>query len=499
MFQSRIDPLAVIAAPAERHGAAVSGDQRMALQADRPAVADSAPVSWVRTALAGLSLSMLLSSVSTSIANVALPTLVQAFDASFQLVQWVVLAYLLAITTLIVSAGRLGDIVGRKRLLIAGLGLFTFASTASSLAPTLLFLIGARAAQGMGAAVMMALTMAFVADSASKKNTGSAMGLLGTTSAVGTALGPSVGGFLIASFGWPSIFLVNLPLGLITMALVWRGLPADRAVKITSRFDVIGTLVLVATLGTYALAMTTGRGDFGVANVALLSMAIVGAGLFTFTQSRVGSPLIRLSMLQDVKLRANLGTALLISTVMMATLVVGPFYLSRALALDAATVGLVMSVGPLVAALVGVPAGRMVDQFGAQRMIVTGLSGVAAGCFILAMMPVTFGILGYVLPLAGITACYAIFQTSNNTAVMMDVASDRRGLTSAVLNLSRNLGLVTGAAVMGAVFAQATAAPEIMAAAPQAVARGMCVTFLLAATLIAGALALTLRSGRGAG
>jgi MFS family permease len=410
----------------------MSGEQRMVSQADRPAAADAAPASSMRPALAGLSLSMLLSSVSTSIANVALPTLVHAFGASFQQVQWVVLSYLLAITTLIISAGRLGDIVGRKRLLIAGLGLFTVASTASSVAPTLLFLIAARAAQGMGAAVMMALTLAFVADTASKEKTGSAMGLLGTTSAVGTALGPSIGGFLIASFGWPSIFLVNLPLGLMTMALAWRGLPADRAVKITPRFDVIGTLVLVAALGTYALAMTTGRGDFGAMNVALLSMAIAGAGLFVFTQSRVGSPLIRLSILHDAKIRANLGSALLVSTVMMATLVVGPFYLSQALALDAVTVGLVTSVGPLVAALAGVPAGRMVDRVGAQRMIVIGLSGVAAGYLILAMMPVTLGILGYVLPLAGITACYAIFQTANNTAVMMHVASDRRGLISAI-------------------------------------------------------------------
>jgi MFS family permease len=468
----------------------------MAPQAGHSATEDVAPASSARTALFGLSLSMLLFSVSTSIANVALPTLVHAFGASFQQVQWIVLAYLLAITTLIISAGRLGDMVGRKRLLIAGLGLFTVASFASSIAPSLLFLIAARAAQGTGAAVMMALTMAFVADTVSKEKTGTAMGLLGTTSAVGTALGPSVGGFLIASFGWPSIFLINLPLGLMAMALAWRGLPADRAVKTTSRFDVIGTLVLVATLGTYALAMTTGRGNFGVLNFALVSVAIAGAGVFAFTQTRVSSPLIRLSTLHDGKLRANLGGALLVSTVMMATLVVGPFYLSRGLALDAATVGLVMSIGPIVAAVVGVLAGRMVDLFGAQRMIVTGLSGVAIGCFTLAIVPETFGILGYALPLAGITGCYAMFQAANNSDVMMDVAQDRRGVISAMLNLSRNLGLVTGAAVMGAVFAQATAASEIMAAASQAVANGMRVTFLLATVLIAGALVLALRSGR---
>ena len=159
----------------------------------------------VRWALASLSLSMLLSSLGTSIANVGLPTLAQAFNASFQEVQWIVLAYLLAITTLIVSVGRLGDITGRRRLLLAGIFLFTVASSLCGVAPTLGLLIAARAAQGLGAAIMMALTMAFIGDTVPKEKTGSAMGLLGTMSAIGTALGPSLGGVLIAGLGWPAI------------------------------------------------------------------------------------------------------------------------------------------------------------------------------------------------------------------------------------------------------------------------------------------------------
>lgn len=156
---------------------------------------------------------MLLSSLGTSIANVGLPTLARAFDASFQQVQWIVLAYLLAITTLIVSVGRLSDIAGRRRLLLIGTVLFTTASLLCGLAPTLPLLVAARVAQGLGAAVMMALSMAFVGETVPKEKTGSAMGLLGTMSAVGTALGPSLGGVLISGFGWPAIFFVNVPLG----------------------------------------------------------------------------------------------------------------------------------------------------------------------------------------------------------------------------------------------------------------------------------------------
>jgi MFS family permease len=183
----------------------------------------------VRWALASLALSVLLSSLGTSIANVALPNLAEAFNASFQAVQWIVIAYLLAITTLIVSAGRLGDLIGRKKLLLIGIFLFTFASLLCSMAPTLWLLIAARALQGLGAAIMMALAMAFVSETVAKEKTGSAIGLLGTMSAIGTALGPSLGGVLIAELGWRAIFLINLPLGVLTLFLAHRYLHVDQS------------------------------------------------------------------------------------------------------------------------------------------------------------------------------------------------------------------------------------------------------------------------------
>jgi EmrB/QacA subfamily drug resistance transporter len=441
---------------------------------------------------------MLLSSLGTSIANVGLPTLAQAFNASFQEVQWVVLAYLLAITTLIVSVGRLGDITGRRRLLLAGIFLFTVASVLCGVAPTLELLIAARAAQGLGAAVMMALTMAFVGETVPKAKTGSAMGLLGTMSAMGTALGPSLGGVLIAGLGWQAIFLVNVPLGILTLLLAHRYLPVDRRGTQTDRagFDPVGTLLLALTLAAYALAMTMGRGSFGLLNMALLLAAVFGASLFVLAEARAASPLIRLAMFRDPVLSASLAMSALVSTVMMATLVVGPFYLSRALGLDAAMVGLVLSVGPLAAALAGVPAGRMADRFGAQRMTIFGLVAMAAGSFILSMMPATRGIPGYIAPIVIITIGYALFQTANNTAVMTDVRPDRRGVISGMLNLSRNLGLITGASAMGAVFALASATIDITAARTEAVATGMRTTFAVAAILIAFALAIAAETYR---
>ncbi|TRD00569.1 MFS transporter [Mesorhizobium sp. WSM4303] len=452
-------------------------------------------------ALASLSLATLLSSLGTSIASVGLPSLMQAFGASFQSVQWVVLAYLLAITTLIVSAGRLADMFGRRPLLLGGIALFTLASVLCGLAPTLWLLIAARAVQGLGAALMMALTLAFVAETVAKERTGSAMGLLGAMSAIGTTLGPSLGGLLIAGFGWRAIFLVNIPLGVAAFALAWLALPARGKATEVDRgsFDAVGTVLLAFTLAAYALAMTLGRGHFGTPNIGLLIAAGIGVVLFGVAQTRAKNPLIRLARLYDIGLSASLAMNLIVATVMMATLVVAPFYLSRGLGLNAAMVGVVLSTGPLVSALSALIAGRLTDRLGTHRMMVAGLLGLATGTFLLSLAATKLGIASYVMPIAVTCFGYALFQTSNNAAVMSGVAAGERGVVSGLLNLSRNLGLITGASLMGAIFAVASAGGRESQLASATAAHGMQVTFQTATALAVAALFLALLSARAAG
>lgn len=452
-----------------------------------------------RLALAGLSLSMLLSSLGTSVANVALPTLEDGFGASFGEVQWVVLAYLLSVTTMVVSAGRLGDLMGRRRLLVAGIATFMLASTLCAIAPTLWLLILARALQGLGAAAMMALSLAFAAETVPRARTGSAMGLLGSTSAIGTALGPSLGGVLIASLGWRAIFLANVPLGLLALRLSRRHLPGDRrepAALRRPRFDLAGTLLLALTLGAYALAVTVDIGHLGPLSVALILAAIGGAGLFVVAERRAESPLINATMLRDPALGAGLVTSGLVSSVVMATLVVGPFYLARALELGPALVGLVMSVGPAVVALAGVPSGHIADRFGPRRITVAGLAGMAGGAALLSLIPARVGVPGYLGSIVVMTLGYALFQTANNTAVVAGAPTERRGVTSGMLNLSRNLGLLTGASVMGAVFALAAGTTEMADSRPEDVATGMRTTFALASILIIGAMIVAVGGSR---
>ncbi len=437
-----------------------------------------------------------MSSLGVSIPNVALPTLAQAFAASFQAVQWIILTYLLATTIMIVSVGRLGDLVGHRRVLLAGISVFTAASILCGVAPTLQALIAARALQGLGAATLMALTAALVRETVPKEKTGSAMGLLGTMSAIGTALGPSLGGVLLAGPGWRAIFLVMAPLGVLNFVLARRHLPVhrQRAQLALNRFDSLGTLLLALTLAAFALAVTVGRGHVERLNVVLLLAAVGGGCLFVMAQARVAAPLIRLAAFRNALLSASLAMNALVSTVMMTTLVVGPFFLSRALGLDAAQVGLVMSVGPVISTVSGVPAGRIVDRLGAPFIMIVGLFDMAAGTFALSVLPGSFGVAGYVAAIVILTPGYQLFQAANNTAVMMDVDPDQRGVISAMLSLSRNLGLISGASVMGAVFAFASKTIDISAAHPAVIAHGMRITFSVAAVLGVVALGISLGS-----
>jgi MFS family permease len=437
-----------------------------------------------------LALAMLLPSLGTSIANVALPSLQDAFAAPFSQVQWVILSYLLAVTTLIVGVGRLGDMVGRRRLLLGGIGIFALASAGAALAPSLWVLIAARALQGLGAAIMMALTVASVGDVVPRERAGSAMGLLGTVSAIGTALGPSLGGALLSVTGWPAVFAVLAGAGAVTFVVAAKVLLAGPNAGPTAQsFDLVGMVLLALALGAYSLSTTLGGANPGLLNAVLFGLAALGLTAFVLFERRTPAPLLRIELLGERQLSAGLAALALVSTIMMATLVVGPFYLSKVLALSPVETGLAMSVGPAVAALVGLPAGRLVDAYGSARVMLAGLLGVIAGAVSMTGLPAWFGTAGYLAGLSTITAGYALFQAANNTAVMAGAPGERKGLTSALLGLARNLGLITGASVMGAVYAMGSNGIPALGLAAGA-QTGMQVTFGVAGALAGVALAL---------
>jgi predicted MFS family arabinose efflux permease len=287
---------------------------------------------------------------------------------------------------------------------------------------------------------MMALSVAAVGDLVPRERIGRAMGLLGTVSAVGTALGPALGGLLVSALGWQAIFMTIAGLAVAALGASTLLLPAD---------------------------------------------AVSEPGNMP---PRVRAPLERL-------LLSGLLSIALVSAIVMATLVVGPFYLTGVLHLGAAQTGLVMSLGPAVAALTGIPAGRLVDRHGAAAMTLWGLVGVLAGTLAMIALPPILGTPGYAGSLALLTAGYALFQAANGTAVMSGAAPGRRGLISGLMTLARNLGLVGGASALGALYALGSHNDGILGP-PAGGTAGLQLTFAAATVLAAIAIAATLVARR---
>lgn len=403
--------------------------------------------------LAALALAMLLPSLGTSIANVALPTLASEFFVPIRSVQWVVVAYLLAVTSLVVAAGRLGDLYGRRRLLLVGMALFALASAACALAPDVRLLVAGRAAQGAGAALIMALTVAAAGEVMPEHQMGRAIGLLGTVSAVGTALGPSLGGVLIAAFGWPSLFIFMAAAGGVSLLAGVFLLPYDSAgPRARPALDLPGMAVLAMTLCAYSLGLSRG----GAAGALLLTVAAVGLAALVRIERAARVPMVRIDLLRQPAFGVRLLTIGLASAIVMATLVVGPFHLSSELDLAPAQVGLVMSVGPGVAALTGVPAGRLADRVGASRTTAFGLFAMLAGSAAMALLSAKTGATGYVMALGLITAGYALVHAATTSAILQAAEPGQRGVVAGLQALARNLGLITGAAAIGSLYAFGT-------------------------------------------
>ena len=390
-----------------------------------------------RGAQAVLLLSMLLASLGTSIANVGLPSLSDAFDAPFPQVKLVVVAYLVSLTATVLVAGRLGDRFGLKPMLLGGLAVFTASSVFCGLSGSLPLLIAARAAQGIGAAFLMTLSLALARQIAPSHRVGRAMGLIASASALGTALGPALGGLLLAAFDWRSLFLAQAPAGLLAALMAAILLPANSPAKAKPRPP------------------------------ALLP--------------------------QDRGQVLGLGLNLTISAVMMATLVVGPFLLTGPLGLTSVAVGMVMAIGPIISTLAGLPSGRLVDRWGPRLAISLGFAMLAAGTLGFALLPERLGLTGYILAVALLTPGYQLFQSGNTTATLANVPPEARGTISGLLGLSRNLGLVLGAWGLGAVFSAAAGTVELGSAGPEAILRGTREVFLVSAVLMTGALALSRR------
>ncbi|MBF2063670.1 MAG: MFS transporter [Calothrix sp. C42_A2020_038] len=450
----------------------------------------TSPKWWV---MFGIGMGVFMFALDVYIVNLALPTMVESLHTSFATIQWVVLSYLLAVAVFVLSASQLGDIFSKKRLYIIGLIVFTISSLLCGLAPTIGFLIASRFFQGLGAAFLSGLGTAIIVEAFPPEQRGLGLGIRAGVFGLGIMSGPTVGGFLIGLGGWPLIFLVNVPIGIIASLIVARVVPNQDVNVAKLRFDIIGTLILTLTLTSFTLGMTLlqSLGFISLGVLAFLVLSILGLVCFLVLESRLYQPMLDLEIFRSLEFSLGLGLRFIGNFVMGGAIFMLPFFFELVKHYSTQQAGLLLAVPPIIIALTAPVAGILSDRFGARIVSLIGLTFMAIGCWSisnfnteLTMLRYTFGIIPYAFGVG-------MFQSPNNSAIMGAAPQERLGIASGLLSLSRILGQMVGVPLVGTLFSLVTIKKAQLAdfidvtnASPQMLVFGMQSTFRIIAVLL---------------
>ncbi len=427
--------------------------------------------------------------LDASIVTLALPRLTGDLHASVAAVEWVALAYLLVLVATVAVIGRIADAVGRKLLYVYGFGVFTIGSALCGLAPTLPVLIAARVFQAVGAAMLQANSVALIAEAMPRPLLGRGIGVQGTAQALGLALGPAIGGVLIALGGWRLIFLVNLPAGAIGLTLAWFLLPRSRTRRAIDGRDRLGAVLLpLAAAGPLAYLSLAGHDGYA----SPLLLGTLGAGIlaaigFVVRERRTAAPLIDLSILGRPAISIGLASGVISYLVLFGALFVVPYFLTASHA-DPALIGLEVSALPVGIGVAAPIAGRLLGRVGVRRLTSAGLIITAAGLLMIAVKDATAGLVAG-LAVAGLGL--GTFIPANNATIMGAAPVGHTGVVSGILNMTRGIGTALGVALAAALYVAAAASGH---AEPTAAAAGglTLATATLGGLALAGGLALLL-------
>jgi len=459
--------------------------------------------------MATVAMGIFLSTIDGTIINVALPTLVSDLNADFPTVQWVMLSYLLTLAILLLTMGRLGDMVGKKPIYALGMVIFTTGSVLCGLSPTVYWLIGFRVLQAIGASMTMALGTAILAEAFPPTERGQAMGISGTMVAIGIVTGPVLGGIIVDALSWHWIFLVNVPVGCAGIFMVLRYVQGTRPAG-NQRFDFLGAGTLLSSLLCLLLALTIGQriGFVQGPILALLAAWLVLLGLFILVESRVAQPMIELGLFRNPDFSTSLIAGFIVFVAIDGVFVLMPFYLQDVLGFAPRLVGLLLAVSPIALGLTAPISGRLSDRFGSRHIMAIGLFVLTCGFYAISTLTMGTTIPAYILRLILIDTGMGLFEPPYASLIMGSVPPARFGVAAGLLHIAMALGNTVGIAVLGALWTArvsarldrlpqsgATSAPaEIQMAALND-------TYLIATFLIALALSLVvwnpIRSGRG--
>lgn len=440
--------------------------------------------------LLAIGLGTFMSALDGSVVNITLPVVRQSFGASVAAVEWVVTVYLLVVSGLLLSVGRLGDLRGHRRVYTAGFLIFLLGSVLCGLAPSAGFLIAARGVQAVGASMLFANSPAILTKSFPPEMRGRALGLQATMTYLGLTVGPSLGGWLTTTLGWRSAFYINVPVGLLALALALRFVPQDAGSGSGEGFDLHGALTFTGGLVALLLALNQGHawGWTAWPTVTLLAISLVLLGLFLHLERTVAAPMLDLSLFRSRTFSAAAASALLNYVCVFSVLFLMPFYLQQARGLSPAEAGLLLTAQPLLMAAVAPLSGGLSDRMGTRLPSVLGMGLLGAGLLLLSSLDLQSprGVIAAMLAVAGLGI--GIFASPNNSALMGAAPRHRQGIAAGVLALARNVGMVVGVGLAGAVFT--TVLGRAGAAEAASIVNAMRASYLLSAGVAVAGLAI---------
>lgn len=455
------------------------------------------------TVLAIVAVGVFMSTLDSSIVNISLPAIARYFGVSLSgAVEWVIIAYLVIIAALLLTIGRLADMVGRKPIWVAGLIIFTLGSAICGASPSLGVLVGARAFQGLGGALLFAVSPAMLTTAFPPEERGRALGMNAVVVALGVSAGPTIGGILTESLTWRAIFYVNVPLGIVGILATLKFL-TEKPRFGRSRFDPAGAALLAVGLASLTLGLSFGQ-EWGWTSAGLilsLVVAVVALVALVFVEGRVGAPIVDLRLLRNrVFTSANVSLVLSFLALFAVSFLL-PFYLEELRGFSTLEAGLLLTPLPLTIAVIAPISGSLADRIGTRWLAATGLAIACIGLVLISQIDAHSSLFDIIWRLIVIGLGQAMFQSPNNSALMGAAPRGQQGSAAGFLATGRVVGQSLSVALAGAVFASAGGAaaggalvslrqsgrgnPQQLAALQQTFVSGFHLAFIVCAVIAA--------------
>ncbi|MEJ2641874.1 MAG: MFS transporter [Desulfosarcinaceae bacterium] len=408
---------------------------------------------WVYFSL--VAVGVFMSTVDSSIVNLALPVIMRDFTQPLEVMEWVIVIYLLTISALLLTFGRLSDLRGRRWVYCRGFLIFTLGSLLCSVAQSIWLLIAARAFQGIGAAMLMACSPAIIVDVFPPAERGRALGMVGTVTAIGLTTGPALGGFILDHFSWRAIFFINIPIGLTAC------LAANRILKRGSTdvarqepLDVVGALLQALCLCSflYLLSHLKDLGHTPVWAAVLAGISLAAGGLFLWFEERTLYPIFDLSLLRLRLFILPVASATILFAGLFTIVFLAPFYLLHPAGYDVDQAGLLMMVPFVLLSVISPLSGSLADRIGSRLLCSLGMLVLSASLLALSGLPPEASAFQVIWRLALTGVGIALFLPPNSAAAMGSVPPHQRGIASGTVATARNFGMVFGVALAGTVF-----------------------------------------------